>query len=157
MRLDDPIKEDSEVVVFNFHFQVATSAGRRACTIRVEAHDYYDATRVFRENWGTIESLARESLASAADGSAIKLEMLPPKGHFFEGGQSPPSAREERPVAHSPPRVFAPSLSMPDNTPIPDYVGYTERATDIGKLTAEAITSEYEAAAKEGATRTLIS
>jgi hypothetical protein len=42
-----------------------------------------------------------------------------------------------------PPRVDAPTLS------IPDYVEHREGATEIGKLTAEAIVREYEAAAKE--------
>jgi chromatin segregation and condensation protein Rec8/ScpA/Scc1 (kleisin family) len=42
-----------------------------------------------------------------------------------------------------PPRVDAPTLS------IPDYVEHREGATEIGKLTAEAIVREYEAAAKD--------
>ena len=101
MRLDDRIKDDSEVVAFNFHFQIGTRAGPKACTIRVEAHDYYEATRVFRENWATIESMARDSLASAADESAVKLEMLPPKQHF----ESLPSIHVELPVAYAPPKL----------------------------------------------------
>src|ERR1700712_4490236 len=139
MRLDDPIKEDTEVVVFNFHFQIGTSAGRKACTIRVEAHDYYEATRLFRENWATIESMARESLASAAHGSAIKLEMSPPAGHFFEGGETCRRLTGAFLLPTPSPRVGAPSLSMPDDMATRDYVEHTDRATEIGKLSAEAI------------------
>jgi hypothetical protein len=41
------------------------------------------------------------------------------------------------------PRLRAPALSMPD------YVEHRDGATEIGKLTAEAVVHEYEAAAKE--------
>ena len=76
MRRDDqPIREDSETVGFSFHFQIANGAGRRACSIHVQARNYHDANSVFRANWPTIELMARESLASAADGSEINLTM----------------------------------------------------------------------------------
>jgi len=78
MRRDDqPIKEDSEAVSFNFHFQIASGAGRKACSVRVKAHSYHDATDFFRQNWPTIELMARESLAVAADGIEITLAMPP--------------------------------------------------------------------------------
>ena len=54
-----------------------------------------------------------------------------------------PPIREPRPVNFAPPRVRAPTLS------IPDYVEHREGATEIGKLTAEAVVREYEAAAKD--------
>jgi chromatin segregation and condensation protein Rec8/ScpA/Scc1 (kleisin family) len=54
-----------------------------------------------------------------------------------------PPIHEPRPVNFAPPRVRAPALSMPD------YVEHREGATEIGKLTAEAIVREYEAAAKD--------
>ena len=54
-----------------------------------------------------------------------------------------PPVREPRPVNFGPPRVGAPSLSMPD------YVEHREGATEIGKLSAEAVVREYEAAAKD--------
>jgi hypothetical protein len=44
---------------------------------------------------------------------------------------------------NSPASVRAPSLAMPD------YVEHREGATEIGRLTAEAIVGEYETAAKE--------
>jgi hypothetical protein len=54
-----------------------------------------------------------------------------------------PPVREPRPVNFAPPRVRAPALSMPD------YVEHRDGATEIGKLSAEAVVSEYEAAAKD--------
>jgi chromatin segregation and condensation protein Rec8/ScpA/Scc1 (kleisin family) len=54
-----------------------------------------------------------------------------------------PPVHEPYPVNFAPPRVAAPILSMPD------YVEHREGATEIGKLTAEAIVREYEAAAKD--------
>jgi len=53
------------------------------------------------------------------------------------------SVREQRPVNFAPPRARAPSLSMPD------YVEHRDGATEIGKLSAEAVVREYEAAAKD--------
>ncbi len=56
-----------------------------------------------------------------------------------------PPVHEPRPVNFGPPRprVRAPALSMPD------YVEHREGATEIGKLSAEAVVREYEAAAKD--------
>lgn len=59
------------------------------------------------------------------------------------------SIHDEHAVSYAPPRVRAPSLYMPDDITVPDYVEHTEAATEIGKLSAEAIVREYEAAAKE--------
>jgi hypothetical protein len=75
MRLDNqPIKKDWESVGFNFHFQIASDAGRKACSVCVQAHNFHDATDFFRQNWPTIELMARESLASV-NGTEIKLAM----------------------------------------------------------------------------------
>jgi hypothetical protein len=54
-----------------------------------------------------------------------------------------PPVHEPRPVNLAPPGVGAPALAMPD------YVEHRDGATEIGKLTAEAIVREYEAAAKD--------
>jgi hypothetical protein len=54
-----------------------------------------------------------------------------------------PPIRDLRPVNVGPPTVNAPTPS------IPDYVEHCEGATEIGKLSAEAVVREYEAAAKE--------
>jgi hypothetical protein len=53
-----------------------------------------------------------------------------------------PPVHEPRPV-NAPPRVGAPAAAMPE------YVEHNEAATEIGKLSAEAVVREYEAAAKE--------
>src|SRR3954447_3233176 len=53
------------------------------------------------------------------------------------------SRRERRPNEVLPPNVRAPTLAMPD------YVEHHHGATEIGKLSAEAVVREYEAAAKE--------
>lgn len=52
-----------------------------------------------------------------------------------------PLAHEPRPLAQ--PRVGSPAM------PMPDYVEHCDGATEIGKLSAEAVVREYEAAAKE--------
>ena len=54
-----------------------------------------------------------------------------------------PSAKEPHPGNFAAPRVGAPALAMPD------YVEHRDGATEIGKLSAEAVVREYEAAAKE--------
>src|SRR5258708_16432928 len=54
-----------------------------------------------------------------------------------------PPIHEPRTANFAPPRMGAPSLSMPD------YVEHRDGATEIGKLSAEAVVREYEAAAKD--------
>jgi hypothetical protein len=54
-----------------------------------------------------------------------------------------PPVHEPGPGNFTPPSVGAPALLMPD------YVEHREGATEIGKLTAEAVVGEYEAAAKD--------
>lgn len=55
--------------------------------------------------------------------------------------RSRPSSHESERAA--PPRVNAPTMVMPD------YVEHSAGATEIGKLSAEAVVREYEIAAKE--------
>jgi hypothetical protein len=54
-----------------------------------------------------------------------------------------PLLRESQPSDFATPAVRAPALSMPD------YVEHRDGATEIGKLSAEAVLREYEVAAKE--------
>jgi hypothetical protein len=56
--------------------------------------------------------------------------------------RSPPF-HEQRPVPFVPAMVRTQSLAMPN------YVEHREGATEIGKLTAEAVVGEYETAARE--------
>lgn len=70
---DHPIMDHA--VGFNFHFQIATSDGRKACSIQLQAHNFHDAKSLFRETWPAIESMAREALASSAETTEIVLTM----------------------------------------------------------------------------------
>jgi hypothetical protein len=54
-----------------------------------------------------------------------------------------PPVHELRRVDYAPPMEGAPDLAMPD------YVEHRDGATEIGKLSAEAVVREYEAAAKD--------
>jgi hypothetical protein len=54
-----------------------------------------------------------------------------------------PQIDEPGPENFAPPRLRVQTLS------IPDYVEHRDGATEIGKLTAEAVVREYEAAAKD--------
>ena len=57
--------------------------------------------------------------------------------------QNRPPVQEPRRVDFVPPMAAAPDLAMPD------YVEHRDGATEIGKLSAEAVVREYEAAAKD--------
>jgi phosphoglycolate phosphatase-like HAD superfamily hydrolase len=54
-----------------------------------------------------------------------------------------PPIRGGRSIDFAPPSVRSPTIA------IPEYVEHCEGATEIGKLSAEAVVREYEAAAKE--------
>jgi hypothetical protein len=54
-----------------------------------------------------------------------------------------PPMRGQSSIEFAPQRVRAPTIAMPD------YVEHCEGATEIGKLSAEAVVREYEAAAKD--------
>jgi hypothetical protein len=56
MRRDDqPIRHDGETTGYTFNFQISSSGGRRACSVKVQAPNIHDATRFFRQNWPMIE------------------------------------------------------------------------------------------------------
>jgi len=74
MRRDDqPLKGDAETTGYAFHFQISNGGCRKACTVKVQAPSMQDATAFFRQNWPTIETMARDGLADAPDDSRIKL------------------------------------------------------------------------------------
>jgi hypothetical protein len=54
-----------------------------------------------------------------------------------------PLIREPQPTDFTPPSVRAPDMAMPD------YVEHRDGVTEIGRLSAEAVVREYEAAAKD--------
>ena len=53
-----------------------------------------------------------------------------------------------RPPTHEPDRAAPPTVNAPTMV-MPDYVEHSAGATEIGKLSAEAVVREYEIAAKE--------
>jgi hypothetical protein len=77
MRRDDqPIENDQDITGFTFHFQISNGGVRQACSVKVQAPSMQDATAFFRQNWPTIETMAREGLAGGSDeGGRIKLVM----------------------------------------------------------------------------------
>jgi hypothetical protein len=75
MRRDDqPIRHDGETTGYTFNFQISSSGGRRACSVKVQAPNIHDATRFFRQNWPMIETMAREGLA-AGSRDGIRLDV----------------------------------------------------------------------------------
>ena len=63
MRRDDqPIRQTAETTGYTFNFQISSSGRRQACSVKVQAPNYHDATQFFRQNWPMIESMAREGL-----------------------------------------------------------------------------------------------
>jgi hypothetical protein len=74
MRRDDqPLKDEAETTDYTFHFQISNGGCRKACTVKVQAPSMQDATAFLRQNWPTIETMARDGLADAPDDSRIKL------------------------------------------------------------------------------------
>jgi len=72
----EPTNEDAETTAYTFHFQIADGGGRQACSVKVQAPNIHDATTFFRQNWPTIESMARDGLVSrSGDDRTIKLAM----------------------------------------------------------------------------------
>src|SRR3978361_837310 len=57
-----------------------------------------------------------------------------------------PPIRDPRPLTYAPARLRAPTAEPLE---IPDYVQHRDGATEIGKLSAEAVVREYEGAAKD--------
>ena len=57
-----PSDEDTETIVYTFHFQITNNGGRQACSVKVQAPNMRDATTFFRQNWSMIESMARDGL-----------------------------------------------------------------------------------------------
>ncbi|MBR0694160.1 hypothetical protein [Bradyrhizobium lablabi] len=46
-----------------FYFQLASNGARRACSLTIQAASANEATRIFRENWTTIETMARDGVS----------------------------------------------------------------------------------------------
>ena len=78
MRRDDqPIEKDQDTTGYTFHFQISKGGCRQACSVKVQAPNMQDATAFFRQNWPTIETMARDGLASGSDDSS-RIELVMP-------------------------------------------------------------------------------
>jgi hypothetical protein len=73
MRRDNQPLNGADTTGYTFHFQISNGGGRKACSVEVLAPSMQDATAFFRQNWPTIETMARDGLADASDDSSIKL------------------------------------------------------------------------------------
>ena len=58
---------------FKINFQMTDAGARRACSVTIQAVSKFEADIIFRENWSTIEQLARLNLA-AKDRGEIRLK-----------------------------------------------------------------------------------
>ena len=70
------------------------------------------------------------------------------KDHFTEIERAIAAQVRNRPPVNEPNHAAAPTVSAPAMS-MPDYVEHSAGATEIGKLSAEAVVREYEIAAKE--------
>ena len=52
------------------YFQLASNGTRRACSLTIQAESANEAARIFRENWGEIESMARDGVSTGVVGKA---------------------------------------------------------------------------------------
>lgn len=53
-----------------FHFQFASNGTRRACSLTIQADSANEAAKIFRDNWMTIESMARAGVSTGTINSA---------------------------------------------------------------------------------------
>ena len=69
-----PLDTDAETTGYTFHFQISNAGSRQACSVKVQAPTMQDATDFFRQNWSTIELMARDGLGEASrDNDKIEL------------------------------------------------------------------------------------
>jgi hypothetical protein len=72
-----PLDTDAETTGYTFHFQISNAGSRQACSVKVQAPTMQDATDFFRQNWSTIELMARDGLAVASREND-KIELVVP-------------------------------------------------------------------------------
>lgn len=60
---------------FKINFQMTNAGARHACSVTIRATSKVDADAIFRNNWMTIEKLARLNLI-AEQGGDIRLEAV---------------------------------------------------------------------------------
>src|ERR1700761_6121634 len=69
-----PLAPAKNTADFRISFQMTNSGARHACSVTIRALSETDATTIFRENWLTIETIARQRLT----GQDVGLETLLP-------------------------------------------------------------------------------
>jgi len=75
MQAEQVSEGDADRVGFTFSFQIADQGKRRACSVRVDASNFLDASAQFRERWPLIESLARDFIRSGTPNDAIEVSL----------------------------------------------------------------------------------
>ena len=60
---------------FKINFQMTNAGARHACSVTIRALSRIDADAIFRDNWFTIEKLARLNLVAEQPGE-IRLETV---------------------------------------------------------------------------------
>jgi hypothetical protein len=65
MRRELRAPKGAETLTYSFHFQISNKGGRQACSVKVQAPNFQDATTFFRQNFPQIEFMARDHLANA--------------------------------------------------------------------------------------------
>ena len=68
-----PLSTAQRAADFKINFQMTDAGARRACGVTIQAVSKFEADIIFREDWSTIEQLARLNL-SAKDRSEIRLQ-----------------------------------------------------------------------------------
>ena len=73
-REQQPLCIASATADFRFNFQMTDGGVRHACSVIIQAPTRDEAASLVRENWPTIEKLARERLATAAS-SKVQVQL----------------------------------------------------------------------------------
>lgn len=63
-----PLAPAKNTADFRISFQMTNAGARHACSVTIRALSETDATMIFRENWLTIEKLARQRLTGQEAG-----------------------------------------------------------------------------------------
>ncbi len=63
---------------YTFSFQIANDGGRRSCRVRIDAASMRDASVLFRQNWPTIEAMARGRIENGSIGDDGVITLVEP-------------------------------------------------------------------------------
>jgi hypothetical protein len=73
-----PINGRREAGGYTFSFQIANDGARRSCRVRIDAPSMRDASVLFRENWPTIEAMARGRIQRGTIGDDGVITIIEP-------------------------------------------------------------------------------